>query len=74
MTTAGLTLIGVLLSIGVTVAFGVRGEWWVRVLAGAATTVVLVVLVKASTKSGRGPVMRLANWVIRSGKGRADEQ
>lgn len=42
---ASLTLIGVLLSIGVTVGMGLSGPWWVRLLAGVATTVGLVLLV-----------------------------
>jgi len=64
LTTGGLTLLGVLLSIGVTTAFGISGAWWVRILGGLATTIVLVVAVKAGTSSGRGPIARLANWVI----------
>jgi hypothetical protein len=64
LTTGGVTLIGVLLSIGVTVGFGVSGEWWLRVASGTATTVVLVFLVKMATSSGRGPLAHAANWVI----------
>ena len=30
----GITLLGVLLSIGVTVAFGLKAAWWVRSLPG----------------------------------------
>lgn len=66
LTTGGITLIGVLVSVGVTVGFGVKGEWWVRVLAGLATTVALILLVKFGTSSGRGPLARAANWVIGS--------
>ncbi len=69
LTTGGLTLVGVLLSIGVTVGFGVQGSWWVRVLAGVLTTVLLITLVKLGTASGQGPIARLADWVI----GRRDE-
>ena len=64
LTTGGLTLLGVLSSIGVTVAFGVKGPWWVRALVGVAVTALLVVGVKLGTASGRGPVAQLANWVI----------
>lgn len=64
LTTGGLTLLGILLSIGVTVGFGATGPWWVRTLAGLAVTTLLVVGVKLGTASGRGPVARLANWVI----------
>lgn len=64
LTTGGLTLLGVLLSIGTTVGLGVSGPWWVRLLAGAGVTVLLTALVKLGTRSGRGPLARLANWVI----------
>ena len=64
-------VLGVLLSVGVTVGFGMSGDWWVRVLAGLATTVVLVVVVKLGTSAGRGPIARLARWVIGSGEHRA---
>ncbi len=70
LTTGGLTLLGVLLSIGVTVAFGVEGRWWVRALAGVAVTALLVVGFKVGTASGRGPIARLANWVIGEAEGR----
>jgi hypothetical protein len=66
LTTGGITLLGVLLSVGVTVGFGVSGPWWLRGLAGAGTTLALVVLVKLGTSSGRGPLARAANWVIGS--------
>lgn len=64
LTAAGVTLLGVLLSIGVTVGLGVSGPWWVRVASGLASTVALVILVKATTRTGRGPLARLANWTI----------
>lgn len=63
MTTGGIPLLGVLLSIGVTLGLGLGGPWWSRALAGFATTVVLVVVVKLGTSAGRGP---LANWTISS--------
>lgn len=65
-TSSGITLIGVLVSVGVTVAFGIDATWWIRALAGLATTVVLIVLVKLGSSAGRGPLARLANWVIGS--------
>ncbi len=64
LTTGGITLLSVLLSVGVSVALGIKGEWWVRVLAGLGTTVVLVVAVKLGTDAGRGPLARAAQWVI----------
>ncbi len=66
LTTGGITLLGVLVSVGFTVGFGIKGEWWFRLLAGAGTTIALVVIVKVGTKSGTGSVARLANWVIGS--------
>ena len=66
LTTGGITLLGVLLSVGVSVGFGVTGPWWVRVLAGLGTTAVLMVAVKLWTASGRGPLARAANWIIGS--------
>lgn len=67
LTTGGITLLGVLLSIGVTVGFGVSGPWYVRVLAGVAATAALIVVVKVGTAAGRGPIARLANWAIGGG-------
>lgn len=64
LTTGGITLLGVLLSVGVSVGFGVEGPWWLRVLAGVGTTAVLIVAVKVGTSSGRGPLARAANWII----------
>ena len=64
LTTGGITLLGILLSMGATVAFGIQGPWWIRVLSGMGTTVGLTVVVKLGTKSGRGPLARLARWVI----------
>ena len=69
LTTGGITLLGVLLSVGVSVGFGIKGEWWVRLLAGLATTLVLVAVVRLGTRQGRGPIARMANWVI-GGSGR----
>ena len=66
LTTGGITLLGVLLSVGVSVGFGVTGPWWVRVVAGLGTTAVLMVAVKLGTASGRGPLARAANWIIGS--------
>ncbi len=64
LTTGGITLLGVLLSIGVTVGLGLNGDWWIRVLAALATTGLLALIVKLGTKSGRGPLARLVNWMI----------
>lgn len=71
LTTGGLTLLSILLSIGVTVGISLEAVWWVRLAAGIATTVVLVTIVKLGTAAGRGPIARLANWVIGS-DGEAD--
>jgi hypothetical protein len=63
-TTGGITLLGVILSVGTSVGFGVSGPWWVRVLAGVGTAVALTLVVKAGTAAGRGPIARLALWMI----------
>jgi hypothetical protein len=62
----GLTLLGIMLSIGVTVAIGVQGPWWKRLLSGIATVVVLLALVGGLARPGRGPLARLARWLMRS--------
>ncbi len=64
LTTGGLTLLSVLLAIGVSVGMGLQQPWWVRVLAGASTTVVLAIGVKLGSDAGRGPLARLADWII----------
>lgn len=66
LTTGGITLLGVILSIGVTVGFGISGNWWLRVLAGVSTSVLLTLAVKLGSASGRGPLARAASWVIGS--------
>ncbi len=60
----GITLIGVLASIGVTIGFGIKADWWIRVTAGLAATLALGAIVKAASGSRRGPLTRLANWII----------
>lgn len=70
LTTGGITLLGVLLSIGVTVGMGLDGAWWARVLGGLATTLALGVVVKLGSSAGRGPLARMANWMIGSGERR----
>lgn len=64
LTTGGLTLLGVILGIGLTVAFGISGAWWVRLAVGALTIAGLILLVKTASSSGRGLLARTANWVI----------
>lgn len=64
LTTGGITLLSVLLSVSVSVGFGVSGDWWVRVLAGTGTLVGLIVAVKLGTSAGRGPLAQLARWII----------
>lgn len=61
----GITLLALLLSIGLTVGFGVGGAWWVRVGAGAATIAVLGVVVKASSH-GTSALRRFADWMTRT--------
>ena len=69
LTTGGITLLGVLLSIGVTVAFGIKGPWWLRAAGGLGATLALVVIVKLGTSSGRGPLARFARWTIGDERG-----
>lgn len=64
LTTGGITLLSVLLGIGVTTGFGVSGPWTLRVGVGVTTTLVLLVAVKLGSARGRGPLARLAGWVI----------
>jgi len=64
LTAAGVTLLGVLLSIGVTVGLSTSGGLVLRLGLGAGSTVALVVLVKLTTRTGHGPLARLANWTI----------
>jgi hypothetical protein len=72
LTTGGITLLGVLLSIGVTVGMGLDAAWWVRVLVGLATTLVLSVIVKLGSSAGRGPLARMAEWMIGAGDRTSD--
>lgn len=69
LTSGGITLLGVLLSVGVTVAFGLNADWWIRAVAGLSTTVLLIFVVKFGTSAGRGPLARIARWTIGSGSG-----
>ncbi len=57
-----LTLLGVLASIGVTVASAIGPAWWVRVATGAATTVGLAVAV-ALLGTRTEVLARLADWI-----------
>ncbi|MCA1572485.1 MAG: hypothetical protein LC798_19730 [Chloroflexi bacterium] len=72
LTTGGITLLGVLLSIGVTVGMGLDAPWWVRVLVGLATTLALSVIVKLGSSAGRGPLARIADWMIGTGESKSD--
>ena len=72
LTTGGITLLGVLLSIGVTVGMGLDADWWVRVVVGLATTAVLSVIVKVGSSAGRGPLARMADWMIGTGDRQSD--
>lgn len=72
LTTGGITLLGVLLSIGVTVGMGIDAAWWVRMLAGLATTLALSVIVKLGSAAGRGPLARMADWMIGTGDSKSE--
>ena len=58
----GLTLIGVLVNIGVTVALAVDAAWYVCVGAGIAAPIILVVLLKVAHHHV-GAMKRLADWL-----------
>ena len=62
----GITLMGVILSIGLTVALGLRSDLWVTLLAGAGSAGGLLVLVKLSSSEGAA-LRRAANWITRAG-------
>lgn len=65
----GITLLGVILSVSVTVAFGLDGPWWMRAGAALATAVALVVAIKLGTSQGsHGPVTRAADWITGGGE------
>ena len=64
LTTGGITLLSVLLGIGVTVGLGIEGSWAEKVAVGVVTTVALALVVKLGSGRGRGPLARLANWII----------
>lgn len=64
LTTGGITLLSVVLSIGVTVAFGIEAPVWARLLAGVGTVVVLTTAIKLGSSAGHGPLARLSSWVI----------
>ncbi len=63
---AGLTMLGIFLSIGVTVALGIRADWWLRVCTGLGAVALLVVLFGYVVRPGQGPVARLARWLTRT--------
>jgi hypothetical protein len=58
----GLTLIGVLVNIGVTVGLAVNAVWYVSLSAGIAAPVVLVVALKLAHHH-IGAMKRLADWL-----------
>lgn len=58
----GLTLIGVIVSMGLTVGLGVQGQWWVRVLCGAATSIGFTAIVKLA-HSRASVLKRFADWL-----------
>jgi hypothetical protein len=60
----GITILGVIISVGATVGFGLGGPWWLRVASGLAVTLALVLVVKVASRGRRGPLTRLANWII----------
>ena len=51
---------------------GLDAAWWVRVLVGLATTLMLSVIVKLGSSAGRGPLARIADWMIGTGDSKSD--
>ena len=66
LTSTGITLLGVLLSIGITVGLGIPSRWWIRLAAGAAVVVLLGLAIKLGSSDHRGLIARLANWIVNS--------
>lgn len=62
----GVTLLGVILSISLTIAFGIKTAIWIKVLAGFATAVLLVAVVKLSSHESAA-LRRAADWLLRAG-------
>jgi hypothetical protein len=58
----GLTLIGVLVNIGVTIGIAIHGAWFVRVGVGVAAPLLLALAIKA-THARAGAMKRLADWL-----------
>lgn len=58
----GLTLVGVIVSIGVTVGFGIVGPWWFRLALGTGTAIGLIVLVGYAGRR-TSLLARLANFI-----------
>lgn len=58
----GITLIGIVITLSVTVALAIHGVWWAKVLGGVATAVAFTALVKAGHHWG-GLMKRLADWL-----------
>lgn len=61
----GITILGVLFSIGATVGMGLSAHpWWVRLASGVVVAVALGITFKLATRAGsRGPVARAADWI-----------
>jgi hypothetical protein len=61
----GITMLSVVLGVAVTVALGIQAEWWVRTLVGVGVFLLLMAAIKLGTRRGRGPISRLAVWMLR---------
>ena len=60
----GVTILGVVLSISVTVGLSLAAPWWHRLAAGAIVAAVLLTVIKLGTASGEeGLISRAADWV-----------
>jgi hypothetical protein len=64
-TALGITLIGVVIGIAVTIVIGISGlDFWERVILGIALTTGILLLIKLLTQKGTGPLSKLARWTV----------
>ena len=55
-----LALLGILLSIGLSVGFGMPGSWWVGVLSGVGATVIAALVLRRWS----GPLPQFMVWLL----------
>jgi hypothetical protein len=50
--------------VALTVAFGIKGDWWVQMTVGIAVFMALLAAIKLGTRRGKGPLSKLAAWIV----------